>query len=399
MLFTDVAGAANLYAEFGDVRATALLAEQLNALHDVVATHRGAIVKTIGDAVMAVFVDPRDAALAAAAFGAAAPLPMRAGAHVGPCVALRANDRLDYAGATVALAARVARAAGAGEILFTAALADDARVRGALPGAERGTLALRGVAEPLEVVRIAYRRREVVSRTSSPLYDDPLLAASYARVTASNVYNAAYERPAVRALAGDVAGRDVLDAGCAAGENAAWLAERGARVVALDASAAMVELACARLGARGRVRPARSRAAAPVPRRRVRPRPLVADAALPRGLGRTVARARARAAPAADGSSPPPTIRTSRVDADAPYHAVRLVDEAWNGFADEPVRVRFYHRPLERIVGDVLRRRLRAACAARAVTQRRGRRARSRDRARALALRPNFLLIDAERPR
>ncbi len=154
MLFTDVAGATRLYEEFGDVRASALIAEQFETLHDVVAVHRGALVKTTGDGAMAVFAEPRDAALAAQAFAAAAPLPMRAGAHVGPCVALRANERLDYAGATVALAARVARAAGVGEVLFTAALAGDARVRGALPGAEHGTLALRGLAEPLDVVRV-----------------------------------------------------------------------------------------------------------------------------------------------------------------------------------------------------------------------------------------------------
>ncbi|HTD32889.1 MAG TPA: class I SAM-dependent methyltransferase, partial [Candidatus Elarobacter sp.] len=87
----------------------------------------------------------------------------------------------------------------------------------------------------------------------SPLYDDPELAASYARVSASNAANAAYERPAVRALLGDVRGLDVLDAGCAAGEHSAWLVEHGARVVAVDGSEAMVRLARERLGEHGRV--------------------------------------------------------------------------------------------------------------------------------------------------
>ncbi len=45
----------------------------------------------------------------------------------------------------------------------------------------------------------------------------------------------------------------MLDAGCAAGEHALWLAERGARVTALDASEAMVGLARERLGERARV--------------------------------------------------------------------------------------------------------------------------------------------------
>ena len=79
-------------------------------------------------------------------------------------------------------------------------------------------------------------------------YDDPVLAARYADASANNVCNAAYERPAMRAVAGDVAGLDVLDAGCAAGEHSAWLSANGARTVALDGSAAMVALARARLG-------------------------------------------------------------------------------------------------------------------------------------------------------
>ncbi|MBV9439892.1 MAG: class I SAM-dependent methyltransferase, partial [Candidatus Eremiobacteraeota bacterium] len=76
---------------------------------------------------------------------------------------------------------------------------------------------------------------------------------SYARVSASNVWNAAYERPALRALLGEVAGLDVLDAGCAAGEHAERLVEDGARVTALDASDAMVTLTRQRLGERAGV--------------------------------------------------------------------------------------------------------------------------------------------------
>ena len=59
--------------------------------------------------------------------------------------------------------------------------------------------------------------------------------------------NARYERPAIRAVAGDVKGLDVVDVGCGGGEHALWLLERGARVVALDANPQMVELARRRL--------------------------------------------------------------------------------------------------------------------------------------------------------
>ncbi|HZO94531.1 MAG TPA: DUF5939 domain-containing protein [Candidatus Baltobacteraceae bacterium] len=160
LLFTDVAGATALYAEFGDARATALIGEQHAALHDVAALFGGAVVKTMGDGAMAVFAGRGDAARAALAFVAASPLPARAGAHAGPCVALRANGRLDYGGASVGLAARLARVAAPGELLLSAALAADPNVRDGLDGAERGTLTLRGMRAPLDVVRVRARDAE-----------------------------------------------------------------------------------------------------------------------------------------------------------------------------------------------------------------------------------------------
>jgi SAM-dependent methyltransferase len=78
-------------------------------------------------------------------------------------------------------------------------------------------------------------------------------AESYARENESNLFNAYYERPAVLELAGDVAGRNILDAGCAAGALSAALRERGAQITAFDASQAMVALAQKRLGPDTRV--------------------------------------------------------------------------------------------------------------------------------------------------
>ncbi|AEE44573.1 class I SAM-dependent methyltransferase [Cellulomonas fimi] len=73
-------------------------------------------------------------------------------------------------------------------------------------------------------------------------------AALYAAQTESNVLNAYYALPAMEALAGDVRGRHVLDAGCGAGALTARLRDRGATVSGFDASAAMVALARERLG-------------------------------------------------------------------------------------------------------------------------------------------------------
>jgi SAM-dependent methyltransferase len=74
-------------------------------------------------------------------------------------------------------------------------------------------------------------------------------AESYARENEAGLFNAYYARPAILDLAGDVAGRSILDAGCGAGALAADLRGRGARMAGFDSSPAMVALAKGRLGA------------------------------------------------------------------------------------------------------------------------------------------------------
>ena len=380
VVFTDVAGSTQMYADAGDAHAFGLVRRYFDAVQDVVALARGAVVKTMGDAVMAVFADPRDAVDAALRFAAAAaPLELRIGMHRGPCIAMCANERLDYAGATVNLAARVAHAAGAGEILMTSAVADDARVADGLPDGDRGTVVLRGLpASGRGDARPRAGGRDGAMSEANPLYDDPVLAAAYARVTAANVYNAAYERPGVREVLGEVRGRDVLDAGAAAGENSAWLVAHGARVVALDASDAMVELARARLGAAATV--LRADLACPLP---------LADASFDAVLSsltlhyledwlpplREFARV-LRPGGRLVLSTHHPALTD---DPAADYHAVRLVEEGMEGARH--ARVGALLSPPAR---EDRRRRarggLRAARAARAAAQRRSRRARSRRR-------------------
>ncbi|MGN6791179.1 MAG: methyltransferase domain-containing protein [Streptosporangiaceae bacterium] len=73
-------------------------------------------------------------------------------------------------------------------------------------------------------------------------------AEAYAASNENNLINAYYERPAMLALAGDVAGRRILDAGCGSGPLFAALRDRGAIVTGFDKSGGMLELARRRLG-------------------------------------------------------------------------------------------------------------------------------------------------------
>src|SRR5580693_4680612 len=78
--------------------------------------------------------------------------------------------------------------------------------------------------------------------------DYDILAEAYTAENEASLINAYYARPAILALAGDVAGRRILDAGCGSGPLFAALRDRGAIMTGVDKSAGMLELARRRLG-------------------------------------------------------------------------------------------------------------------------------------------------------
>ena len=143
-LFTDLKGSTALYERLGDLNAYALVREHFALLDAVAQKHAGAIVKTIGDAVMAAFSRPVDAVSAAIHIlqeigqfnrdhGAPA-IILKIGAHCGPSIAVTLNENLDYFGQTVNIAARVQSFADAGEICLTEALYTASGVRELLAG-------------------------------------------------------------------------------------------------------------------------------------------------------------------------------------------------------------------------------------------------------------------------
>jgi class 3 adenylate cyclase len=116
-LFTDLKGSTPLYERVGDLAAFDLVRQHFHVLHQIVAGESGAIVKTIGDAVMATFHSPDRAVAAALKMRDAMQrlndergsedLLLKIGIHEGPCLAVVLNDRQDFFGQTVNIAARV----------------------------------------------------------------------------------------------------------------------------------------------------------------------------------------------------------------------------------------------------------------------------------------------------
>jgi class 3 adenylate cyclase len=173
-LFTDIKGSSDLYNQVGDARAYGLVREHYAVLTRAVREHDGAVVKTIGDAVMAAFTDPSDALEAAltirddiAAFnrqiageiGGDLAIVVKIGLHCGACIAVTLNDRLDYFGSTVNLAARLENESLGGDIVLSENLAAEPGVADRLKTLDVAAefALVKGFAEPIALRRIRAR--------------------------------------------------------------------------------------------------------------------------------------------------------------------------------------------------------------------------------------------------
>jgi len=137
VLFTDLRHSTQLYREIGDATAFGRVMSHFDVVKKAIVEHDGAIVKTIGDAVMAVFRSAVDGLLAmlevqrllAEPADGGIPLQLKAGLNTGPCIAVTLNDRLDYFGSTVNMAARLEGLSSGSDVIISRPVYEDARVR------------------------------------------------------------------------------------------------------------------------------------------------------------------------------------------------------------------------------------------------------------------------------
>lgn len=168
-LFTDLKGSTELYEHVGDLVAYDLVRAHFGVLTEIVGTEAGAVVKTIGDAVMATFPTPNRAVAASLRMRDAMrrlneerkrddDLLLKIGIHEGPCLAVMVNERQDYFGQTVNIASRVQHFASSQAIFATGAVVGhEATARllasaGVSPVRQHQTL--RGIGDNLAVYEI-----------------------------------------------------------------------------------------------------------------------------------------------------------------------------------------------------------------------------------------------------
>ena len=173
LMFTDIRGSSDLYNRVGDAQAYGWVREHFAVLTGAIRRHDGAVVKTIGDAVMAAFSNPTDALAAALSIRAdiaefnrtlakqedfaGVAIQVKLGLHCGPCIAVTLNDRLDYFGRTVNLAARLQGESHGGDIVLSEAMAAEPGMAAEMAplAAEREAAIVKGFAEPVGLLRIA----------------------------------------------------------------------------------------------------------------------------------------------------------------------------------------------------------------------------------------------------
>lgn len=131
VVFTDLRGSTALYRQIGDAPAFGRVLDHFAVIREEVEQAGGAVVKTMGDAVLAVFQSP------AATIGAMqnaqrrlgeAGLQLKVGIHSGPCIAVTLNQRLDYFGTTMNLGARLAGLSDGSDIVVTQNVLEDLEV-------------------------------------------------------------------------------------------------------------------------------------------------------------------------------------------------------------------------------------------------------------------------------
>jgi len=171
ILFTDLRGSTALYDRVGDLAAFDLVRSHFGELLHAVSAEGGAVVKTIGDAVMATFPTPDRAVRAAMAMRDAMrrineqrgseDLALNIGLHTGPCLAVTLDDRQDYFGMAVNVASRVQSLAEPDAVLATKPVLESPEVARLVESAgyrtASKTTSLRGVSEQFEIFEIRER--------------------------------------------------------------------------------------------------------------------------------------------------------------------------------------------------------------------------------------------------
>ncbi|WP_407407024.1 adenylate/guanylate cyclase domain-containing protein [Peribacillus sp.] len=171
ILFSDLQGSTSLYESIGDADAYGQVRRHFEFLSHWISKNSGGVVKTIGDAVMAVFHLPEDALKAAiqiqehvSEFNATVgdPIVLKLGLYSGPAIAVNSNDRLDYFGRTVNMAARVQGQSAGHDLVLSEDALQNEKMQAIIMGLERFEIipfkaSLKGINDDVALIQLKKR--------------------------------------------------------------------------------------------------------------------------------------------------------------------------------------------------------------------------------------------------
>jgi class 3 adenylate cyclase len=178
IMFTDIKGSTELYDRLGDAVAYGLVRDHFDVLFRQVELNHGVIVKTIGDSVMASFRRPADGVAAAMGIRAAFnefnkqenlrnEVIVKIGLHAGATIMVNLNNRLDYFGQVVNMAARIQGTADGGQIIISSQMRQDrdalATMRGHVKALRRRVATLKGISAAQTTFRLEFADESAVA--------------------------------------------------------------------------------------------------------------------------------------------------------------------------------------------------------------------------------------------
>lgn len=169
LFFSDLSNSTALYETIGDAPAYSRVGSHFEFLMRNITEGGGAVVKTMGDAVMAVFQRPEDAVATAIrvqqhfryfaeTLSDKGDIKLKIGLHCGPVLAVNSNEQLDYFGRTVNIAARAVGISNGGDVILTGEVWESGEVRSLIEAqnlrSQRFQTTLRGFEASRELVRL-----------------------------------------------------------------------------------------------------------------------------------------------------------------------------------------------------------------------------------------------------
>lgn len=169
ILFTDIKGSTEMYSKLGDAVAFKIVRDHFRILFEIIKKYEGVPVKTIGDAVMGVFINEQKAVLAAleiqrqineysANKDAYEKIILKIGVHSGSTIIVTLNGRLDYFGNSVNTSARIQAQALPGEVVISDALFKSEEIKKIISKyvkkVSKKNISLKGIEKDIDLIHI-----------------------------------------------------------------------------------------------------------------------------------------------------------------------------------------------------------------------------------------------------